>query len=167
MPVSAWEGVACQGCGRSVLDEMACYQRVSNGELLCVDCCAINNYIRYGNWQEELEAIPCDHHEYEPFPGGQPIEDYHDDMIEDWLLEIFTATPSRMPDLDLVAKTVYEVPGSYGGIQNADGDWLTREVDRKNAQLVAITEYLESRDIRWGSQEPPTPHRCVINRRAV
>ena len=157
----------CVGCGRSVMDEIACPDRVLNGEYLCVDCCAITDYILL---EDSIDAhCGVGHHDMVSFDQKEwqeianrnwetsrvemsAREAFNDAMIEDWLLEIYTGYLLILgrwirPDVHDVSATIWDIPGSYGGQRDLSGDVMTNPEDMRNAQTANIMKYLSKNKI--------------------
>lgn len=149
------------------MDEIACSDRVLNGEHLCVDCCAITDYISLREIND-VHRIPAhcgvDHHDivsYDPQEWKEIAqkkwetsridlsarEAFNDAMIEDWLLEIYTAFEG-LPDVENVSATIWDIPGSYGGQRDLLGDLMSNPDDMRNAQAISIMKYLSKNKIK-------------------
>lgn len=178
----------CVGCGRSVMDEIACPDRVLNGEYLCVDCCAITDYILL---EDSIDAhCGVGHHDMVSFDQKEwqeiaqrnwetsrvdmsAREAFNDAMVEDWLLEIYTAYPQSLPDVHDVSATIWDIPGSYGGQRDLSGDVMTNSEDMRNAQTANIMKYLSKNKIDnkdWLATMRDNSFffsRTIINRRPI
>ena len=150
----------CEGCGRSVMDEIACPDRVLSGDHLCVDCCAIADYLLLAG----QDMCGVGHHEMVSFDQKEwqeiakrnwetsridmsAREAFNDAMVEDWLLEIYTAYPQSLPDVNNVSATTWDTPGSYGGQRDLLGDVMSNPDDMRNAQTANIMKYLSKNKI--------------------
>jgi hypothetical protein len=132
-----WHDEPCQVCGRKVMDELACPDRISNGDVMCVDCCG---YLSVDPDDSDMHC-PIEHSEF-----------YYP---EEWLMEIYSAYSDldRFPDdesvLDILPNSVRQT------IEDAGGPvaYLERRYGRRlpSPRRPAI----------------PDPFRCAINRRAV
>ena len=158
--MSDWQDEPCEVCGRMVMDELACPSRISDGEIVCVDCCAMLT----GGGDNGFEC-PTDH-------------DVFDD-VDDWLLEIYSAYPpgseselgskgKRSPDNETVLAHMNQrmLREQFDSIPT-----MVRLEDLPDDRIIPI--YLETKFPFWreGSRDatrtPPDPYPMVINRRAV
>ncbi|MGI9556045.1 MAG: hypothetical protein ACR2M9_04210 [Cyanophyceae cyanobacterium] len=148
--MSDWQDEPCEVCGRKVMDELACPERVSNGDIICVDCCGYD------------------------FPMGCGIGHDTFDILDDYLLEIYSAytkwevpSPKQLPDSTVVFSSIsseqrqsildfLEVTTSD---KRAPGRLLVEEV---------IPTYLRAKFPFWLDGDYTTdPYPMVINRRSV
>jgi hypothetical protein len=182
----------CVGCGRFVMDEIACPDRVLNGEYLCVDCCAITDYLLL---EDPIDAhCGAEHHEIVSFDPEEwqaiakrhgksrdlsAREAFNDAMVEEWLLELYTAYPDfvgdGLPDVHNVSLTLWDTPGSYGGQRDLLGDVMTNYGDMRDAQTANIMKYLSKNKInnkdwlatRINDRDLVSFSPTIINRRPI
>ena len=152
--MSDWQDEPCEICGRMVMDELACPDRIMDGQGMCVDCCGSSGM-----------DCPIGHHKF-----------YHPD---EWLLEIYSAYPpgsdselgpkgKRSPDNEMVLQTLTY----YQNDLRAHFQSLPTSVrleDLPDDRIIPT--YLETKMPFWreGSMDttPPDPYPIVINRRAI
>jgi hypothetical protein len=174
------------------MDEIACPDRVLNGEYLCVDCCAITDYLLL---EDPIDAhCGAEHHEIVSFDPEEwqaiakrhgksrdlsAREAFNDAMVEEWLLEIYTAYPDfvgdGLPDVHNVSATLWDIPGSYGGQRDLLGDVMTNYDDMRNAQTANIMKYLSKNKInnkdwlatRINDRDLVSFSPTIINRRPI
>ncbi len=136
--MSDWQDEPCEVCGRMVMDELACPDRISTGDIMCVDCCG---YISVDPNNSDAHC-PIDHHEF-----------YY---LWEWLAEIYSAYPSdpeKWPDDDAVMDQM-----SHG----------ERELIEQLGGPIAYLKDRHGMDIGDMRRiTPPDPYPMVINRRAV
>lgn len=168
------------------MDELACPDRVRDGVLMCVDCCAITDYITddtdiYGCGVGHHDMVVFDKAEWQNIAQANwentrvdqtAREAFNDAMIRDWLLEIYTAFAgqAKQPKVAEVAATIYDVPGSYGGQRDLVGDLMSDPDDMTNAQAAQIMKLLDSHGIPtndWHLRDIWSPFLVVINRRPI
>jgi len=133
-----WHDEPCQVCGRKVMDELACPDRISNGDIICADCCG---YLSVDPDDADMHC-PIDHSEF-----------YY---TWEWLAEIYTAypeDPERFPDDASVMETLST--SERETIEDAGGP--VAYLERRYGMTID--------DPRRPAI--PDPFRCAINRRAV
>ena len=159
--MSDWQDEPCEICGRMVMDELACPDRISNGDIMCVDCCG---YMSVDSDNSDM-GCPIDHSEF-----------YYPD---EWLLEIYSAYPpgsdselgpkgKRSPDNEMVLQHMImdDLREHFNSIPTS-----VRLEDLPDDRIIPT--YLETKMPFWreGSMDttrtPPDPYPIVINRRAV
>lgn len=120
------------------MDELACPARISEGDIICVDCCG---YISVDPDDADMHCR-IDHAEF-----------YY---LWEWLAEIYSAypdDPEKWPDDDAVMD------------QMSRGE---RELVEELGGPVAYLNDRHGMDIGdMRGIKPPDPKLCVINRRAV
>ena len=133
-----WQDEPCEVCGRKVMDELACPDRISDGDIICVDCCG---YISVDPDDADVHC-PIDHSEF-----------YY---LWEWLAELYSANPEdpeRWPDDDAVMD------------QMSTGE---RELVEELGGPIAYLKDRHGMDIwDMRRPIPPDPYQMVINRRAV
>ena len=133
-----WQDEPCEVCGRRVMDELACPDRISDGDTICVDCCG---YISVDPDDSDMHCI-VDHSEF-----------YY---LWEWLAEIYSAypdDPEKWPDDDAVMD------------QMSRGE---RELVEELGGPIAYLKDRHGMDVEGMRRiTPPDPYPMVINRRAV
>jgi len=83
------------------MDEIACPDRVGSGDITCVDCCGMLSVDVHG----DVELCPIGH---DTFPD-----------MDQWLMEIYSAFPDRLPDdamvMDALANPLFRIVEAAGG----------------------------------------------------
>ncbi len=150
--MSDWQDEPCEVCGRMVMDELACPDRISNGDIMCVDCCG---YLSVDSDDDDMHC-PIDHHEF-----------YYPD---EWLVEIYSAYPQKQPNNESVLEHMNQNDlREHFRLQYNDDDF---DIDDIPDDLI-IQIYLDTKMPFWreGSMDttrtPPDPYPIVINRRAI
>jgi len=149
----------CEGCGRSVMDEIACPDRVLSGDHLCVDCCAIGDYLLLAGQDMcgvgHHDIVSFDQKEWQEIAQQKwetsqidlsAREAFNDAKVEEWLLQIYTAYPQSLPDVNNVSATTWDTPGSYGGQRDFQHLHYLQN-DMRNAQTANIMKYLSKNKI--------------------
>lgn len=136
--MSDWQNEPCEVCGRKVMDHLACPDRISDGDIICVDCCG---YISVDPDDSDMHC-PINHNEF-----------YY---LWEWLAEIYSAYPDdteMWPDDDAVMD------------QMSSGE---RELVEELGGPIAYLKDRHGMDIEDMRRIiPPDPLQIVINRRAI
>ncbi len=148
--MSDWQDEPCEVCGRMVMDELACPDRISNGDIMCVDCCG---YLSVDPDNSDMHC-PIEHPEF-----------YYPD---EWLLEIYSAYPQKQPNNESVLEHMNQrmLREQFDSIPT-----MVRLEDLPDDRIIPT--YLDTKMPFWreGSMDttrtPPDPYSMVINRRAV